>query len=41
VTGDEIYVVLGLIILMGIVHKLKMKRYFSRDLFLESPVLPQ
>ena len=41
VTGDEIYVVLGLLMLMGIIQKPTLKSYFSRDAFLESPIFPQ
>jgi hypothetical protein len=41
VMGDEIYVVLCLMMLMGIVQRTTMKSYFSGDAFLESPIFPQ
>jgi hypothetical protein len=41
VTGDEIYVVLDLMMLIDIVQKPTLKSYFSRDAFLESPIFPQ
>jgi hypothetical protein len=37
VTGDEIYVAPGLMMLMGIVQKPTLKNYSGRDAFLESP----
>jgi len=39
--SDEIHVVLGLIMLMGIVQKPTLKSYFSCDAFTEIPILPQ
>jgi hypothetical protein len=41
VTSDEIYVVLGIIMLMGIVQKPMLKSYFSRNAFVETLVFPQ
>jgi hypothetical protein len=41
VTSDEIYVVLGLIMLMGIVQKCTLKPYSSRDAFVETLIFPQ
>jgi hypothetical protein len=41
VTSDEIYVVLRLMMLMGIVQKSALKSYFSRDAVLETPIFPQ
>jgi hypothetical protein len=40
VTSDELYVVLHLIMLMGIMQKPILKSYFSRDPFVETPVFP-
>jgi hypothetical protein len=41
VTGNEIYVVLGLMMLMDLVQKPTLKSCFSRDAFLESPNFSQ
>jgi hypothetical protein len=41
VTSDKIYVILGLIMLMGIVQKPTQKPYFSRVAFVETPIFPQ
>lgn len=39
--SDEIYVFLGLIMLISIVQKVTVKYYFSRDAFVETPIFPQ
>jgi hypothetical protein len=41
VTGEEIYVALGLMMLMGIVETPTIKSYFSKDPFLETPIFYQ
>jgi hypothetical protein len=41
VTSGKLYVVSGLIMLMGIVQKPTLKSYFSRDAVIETPILPQ
>jgi hypothetical protein len=41
VRGEEIYVALGLMKLMGIVQKPTIKSYFSKDPFLETPIFYQ
>ena len=41
VTGDEMYVTVGLIVPMGILQKPTLKSYFSRDVFVETPIFPQ
>jgi hypothetical protein len=38
---DELHVVLGVIMLMGIVQKTTLKSYFSCDAFRDIPILPQ
>ena len=40
-TGEEIYVFMGLLMLMGIVQKPTLKSYFSKDGFLETPIFFQ
>jgi hypothetical protein len=41
VTGEEIYVALGLMMLMGIVEMPTIKSYISKDPFLETPIFYQ
>jgi hypothetical protein len=41
VTGEEIYVALGLMMLMGIVQMPTLKSYLSKDPFLETPIFYQ
>jgi hypothetical protein len=41
VTSDEIYAIVGLIMLMSIVQKPTLKLYFSRDAFVDTTVFLQ
>ncbi|XP_046402046.1 piggyBac transposable element-derived protein 4-like [Ischnura elegans] len=41
VTREEMYIMLGIFILMGIIQKPSVKSYFTKDPFLETPIFSQ